>query len=824
MTKEQVSVSDTAAQAAALSKAGKYKEASDLYKKLLLAKDNKEWSQQLADCYLQRALAFAARDMCKEAVVLWDNYTQHAQPPLAYYDRYIVWLIQTKNQAKLLPCLQQLSAEQLDKTYPNLATLWGLLILTDHPEYERSLPQDSAFIVHLKLVQQALHAYKAQQMPEVDEALKLLPFRSAFRDFRTLLKAAGSASASGTEAQALLTKIPANSPYFGMAGLLSACTKSGSALVNTSIALNYQQRKLVGNLIGLDKKQLEIIDYVSKQAAPLSDKIKFNLAIQYQALFGAELSQQFCLAMLPQYPAGQRDFSKAFGPAINAFEENRLKALHLERSDKSYDANFYWRQCINALVKTEADNSLRIALILRHMAINEPSEQVDDLIESLDYDPEDRDCYLQILDYYRQLPEDAKSYQKWLSKTLKKFPQDVEVLTQAIQAASAQQDYKNAGQYALQLLKVDALNSFAKQILFASCLSNARQLIKDKKFQLVAQEIQQADELKLGKQHALQSQLLRDLLCYAAEDKNQGLQRITETLTALHPDPINSQLQAAMEAQLTGLPITTILKQLPPLTDYLLSETELSGFIKLLNDYGQHASHHELLHKALLKVKTAIKKSVNLQNYPEQLLLSLCQALDSIKHFELLRHSTKWAQAQWRFKPIWMYYRIYAETTGMPEKCNSLQLMRLQMYHEQARQEKDQRAMQLLSDYLDRYYDVYPSFNSGFPAIQFAEQQHQDTDPFDELFGHLPDDIFVTLNKKLAALLKKTSPERLLQQLKIPADTDQKIHQAIMQNPDLYTALMIIKAAEDLGLVINVSVADVLSCFGVNNNPRSFTF
>ena len=100
------------------------------YKTLLKHANNADWRKALAQCYLQRALAFAAKGMIKEALVLWENYAQNAEPPHEALDHYIIWLLQTNDMAKVKTCLGQLSAQQLDEHYPDLAGLLGLLIIT----------------------------------------------------------------------------------------------------------------------------------------------------------------------------------------------------------------------------------------------------------------------------------------------------------------------------------------------------------------------------------------------------------------------------------------------------------------------------------------------------------------------------------------------------------------------------------------------------------------------------------------------------------------------------------------------------------------------
>ena len=171
----------------ALSKlnAGQYKEAIDLYKSLLKRANNADWRKALAQCYLQRALAFAAKGMVKEALVLWENYAQNAEPPHQARDHYISWLLQTNDMAKVKTCLGQLSAQQLDEHYPDLASLLGLLIITGKVSCQDLLPQDSVFMMHLGFVQEALTAYRNNKLEDIEPTLKKLPFRSAFRDFRT---------------------------------------------------------------------------------------------------------------------------------------------------------------------------------------------------------------------------------------------------------------------------------------------------------------------------------------------------------------------------------------------------------------------------------------------------------------------------------------------------------------------------------------------------------------------------------------------------------------------------------------------------------------
>jgi hypothetical protein len=97
-------------------------------------------------------------------------------------------------------------------------------------------------------------------------------------------------------------------------------------------------------------------------------------------------------------------------------------------------------------------------------------------------------------------------------------------------------------------------------------------------------------------------------------------------------------------------------------------------------------------------------------------------------------------------------------------------------------------------------------------------------DPLDTLFGHLPEELFHKINKKLESLTKKISPERLIQELIKTTDQGNKVLFAMLQDPDLFTALMILRTANDLNIDIGVSVDDILDCFGVMKKTGPFPF
>jgi hypothetical protein len=267
---------------------------------------------------------------------------------------------------------------------------------------------------------------------------------------------------------------------------------------------------------------------------------------------------------------------------------------------------------------------------------------------------------------------------------------------------------------------------------------------------------------------------------------------------------------------------------LPPLPKYyLLSQKEIVQFAQLIQQYADDDSEDQiLLHKALEKVKTIIKQALK-QNTSEATLLTLCQSLDRIRHFELLRACVKIAQPQWD-KPIWMYYRVYAEANGKPAKCSDINSYRLEDSLKKAQEQNDQRTAGLIGKFLNQYYESLkpPSFNF-FDSLFGGSDD--DEDPIDTLFGHLPDDIFDQLDEKTLQITKKTPPERLLKVLAADylSNNMTLLFNLFKDNPEVLYAFLMLKAADDLGIDIGVTAEEIVECFNgrkPTSKPKPFPF
>lgn len=797
-----------ARQAQAQVDAGHYKEAIALYKKLLQHGDNDDCYRQLAYCYRQRAKSFAARGMIKEALVLWESYTEYAQPPYQDSDHYILWLIASEDQPKIEKHLSQLGKRQLDQDYPELARILGLLILTTYPEFRQLLSDDSAFSKHLNTVQAAL---ESQDLDKMLEKLKALPYRSAFRDLRLLASACKAVSSNDVDA--LLDKIPARSPYAGAARLLRICLFQGTALAESMAGLNPRQRQLVAEIKGLSDAQLNLIDAYGENHGLMTDKIKFDLAIQFQSLFGEELSRRFCLTLLNRYPAGGKDYQNAFGEP-DTFETHRLKALAYEQEHRHQDAEPHWRLCIKQLEHKGGDSELKIALILRHIATHQTdSALANELrIESLKHDPDDIDSLLQILRFYGQRAETDAQYQSFLADALAQFPDDNALLTLAVETAIRHKANRQAIDYANALLQIDPLNSFAKYTLLTGHLIQAREHLRSNNPELAEQEIESAAALKSGRSQALKIQLLRALRLLVTGDHAQGLEHLHEALEKIHEDPVNMHCQAAIEAGLCGLPVGLLLQALPACDQHCLTAQGLTSLIRQLTQYDAEACEQAILHQALETIKSPLTQSLSQLSDHEPLLISLCQTLENLKYFDLIQHCIDCIENYWE-KPIWVYYQVYCDTLGDPSRCDHQQEHLLTSNLDKAKAEKDSRARVLIEDYLNRYHEA---------VVSTSLEQFQSAGPIQQLFAHVPDEMLKRIDERVEMLSQNLSPEQLVSDLEPSLAKNNKLLVGVINDPNLFTALMMLRAADELNIDLGVNIDQVLRTFEVDKPARRF--
>jgi len=316
-----------------------------------------------------------------------------------------------------------------------------------------------------------------------------------------------------------------------------------------------------------------------------------------------------------------------------------------------------------------------------------------------------------------------------------------------------------------------------------------------------------------------------------AEDKKQGLQKIAEAAEKMNDGSACGYFCVVVEALLMGLSLPSVQKELPqPPKKYQLSEQEIGRLVQIVQQYyGDDKSNAAVLHQALEKIKVIIKQLIKQKTVSEQTLLTLAECLDNIGHYELLGHCAKIALIQWK-KPIWLFYKFYAEVDGCAYQCSSFNIERLQFNYARARDDSDHRTAMRIKLFIDEYYeDQYPFGDEDFEDFD-EDEEDDDFDPFTggspmDLFEHLPTAVFEKLQKKLQDIMRKSSPERVIKTINnsLSKSIDMSF---LMLNPEAFVALLMLQAAAELGIDTGVTGDQVVEfCeIGEGSKPPSFPF
>lgn len=798
-------------QAAAYLASGSYKITQEIYKILLKREDIPRYRQGLAKCYLQRSLIAAEKGKYKEAITFWENHSEYDDSH-AENAQYVGWLLKAGQKQKIKTYLQSLEAASLDKDYPKLALNLGFLHICGQIDLFQWLPEDSAFALQTEQAQHALAAFQQNDRPLMQQRLAKIPFRSPYRDFCTLLKSAAMLFESPVQANDLLSRLSTNSPYHSAGRLIAVLSLTGKELTDALLTLPHKQQQIICKAKDWTDQQIKLLQFLSRQKKQLSDKMKFDLAIQYQKLLGADYARRFCMALLPAYPAGTRAYEKNFG-ALDTFEKLRISALNAEARQEYFDAVDQWDQCLELLYDDKQGNALKIALILRRMAqLCDPSEGIAYSIESLEFDAGDRETHLKIIHHYEHVGEKAK-YKKRLEESLAMFPEDVEFLGLAMQAAIRNDTFKKAAQYAAKILAIDPVNTRAKRVLFSSHLNHARKLLVAKKFHLVEKEINSAEKLKPGKHFPSLVQMLYGFFVYVSEDKIKGGELIEKSRKSSPEGDFVSRFRVINETLRLNIPLAPILRAISPLQEnHVLSEAELNSFIHLLEE--QQKEGNPVLVKTLEKTKKDLKCVIKEQTFNQEQLLSLMLQLDKLKQFELMRHCLKCIPDS-KSKPVWIFYKTYLEASGNPAKVTPFGITKLQFQYTLAKEQGEQRAATLISNFLDK---IYYFQNQDFPSAN----EDGEPDPYEKLFDHIDSRTFTKINRKFDQLYENSTEDELIMEI-VKMLPDKNMITLLLKDPECINAMLFLNAARELGIDIQVTVEDLLET-AQEDSPASYPF
>ncbi|NOQ34965.1 MAG: hypothetical protein GQ569_03620 [Methylococcaceae bacterium] len=712
-----------------------YKEAIAAYKNLLKIEKRENWQQQLAQTYLLRAQAIAEKELYQEAAVLWENYAQQSNEQ-QHAEQYLTWLSYAKQYSKIADFLKK-NNDKLDKALlQHLYSLLGAVLLAGEEKIITLLTDENPVIAHYPFAKAALQAYCQNNTQALENNLKQIPFRSPYKDFRTILKALVSLESDRDATMQSLDKIPNSSPYYSFSHLCQLQELSDTEKLANYAKLDKSQQIFIQKLSGLDNTQINLLKNCQRVLTQYSDKQALEIVMKNSKLFGEHKSQQFGQAILAYYPAGKRLLQSK--GSLSEFDRERLKALAFEKEEKGAEAVPHWLECIEILKRRDLpEEALKTALIMRHTAEYIGSYDIDSIIDllrdSLTLDPVDKDSYVKLVSLLKHENHD-KDAALWLTKALEKFPDDVDILTMNIIETMRKNAFKKAAGFAKQLLKIDPINPQAKGALVSCHAGHARKLIKQYRYDLAEKELAQAETIDMGKYRNGLVQILQGLSAFKAGDKKSCKSLVEQGISREKGD-LCGHFRLNIEILNLDLPASTVLRLCPKLNkSYRADVNEIIELVRVMGIYSQW--NNPFVEKAFSKVKAIFKQSFTQaqQKFSVDELQSLCESLDELKQFEMLRFISKAAQELHVDNTLFDYYQIYSKANGEASKVANIDMYRLKTALNKAKQVGDNRSCNKISQLLEEYERVHYSPTSWFD--NYNEDEDEDEDDFFPFFGN----------------------------------------------------------------------------------------
>ena len=745
---------------------GDYRQAVTCFKQLAKREGGNQWDGFLAQAYLGRSGELAAKSMFKEAVILWENAARllpETPPP----NRPLVWLANTHQygEAIRLFCKHEAWIEKHDSAlWDTFGALLAALLVTDAPGVREALPDQSPLLSYNETATAALAAYCRGDDAAADDCLRRIPLRSPFKSFRLILKSLLLQQHEPDKAARLLDKIPPESPFFGLASIARIGTLAGIDLVNALMALPTHQQAFAGEMLEIDENHLALFGQLTtpQKGSQLLRRLTDNAA-----KFPTEEVRLLCRDILINHPREMARYETQFGK-LDIFDVHRCAALGAEEENRFSQAHDRWMRGIEQLetAPKQGDNALKIALIHRHLAERDKKSSgtatthaVHHLEESLSYDPGDRATWLQVIQWHREV-DNLKLYHQWADKAYKRFPDDNDVLTVAMESALKKNAFVKASRLAKKVLERDPINSRVRQQMVEAHLSHAWKKVGEAKPHLVQKEIAAALSLERGDSGDQRIQIHQGLLALRMGNTAEGKAFLQEAEVATDPGII-FPLRVLLEANDREMSRTHLKQFRNKLASHNDKSPLTAQVVAAAGIVTQCASDGEDPNDELFSLLPEyFRKAARLKYTVDELRL-VCTVLDDTDQFKLLKLFGQAGEKQWPDHPVFLFYRVCGQTRRGSTRVSADDSRKLMAAQEQARKIHDLETVERIEDLLT------PVFTPGMMPGSFPFPQPSQLPKFVEqemiqqLRQILEQDFGEFRNKEDRLLLKEVLMESL---------------------------------------------------------------
>jgi hypothetical protein len=678
--------------------AARYKEAIEQYKERLKRERRPEWVEGLAAAYAGRAAQLAAKGLVKEALALWRTRADACGAPLVD-GPYLSWLLQageTDQALRLLAGASPLPPE----TQARLETQLAAAVLVAPDSALAALTADSPLLRHRAAAQAALAACARGDDVAMAEQLQAIPFRSPYRDLRGILKALVLNTTDLEQAAAALARVPADGPFEPLARVLRVCLLPGQEWVAALHSLDQEGRGLVLDLKGCPAEQRGLLLELARLSeAPAAAPALYDLLARHRRALPEGAAGAVCRRLLPHAPQRLKAYTASFGSLPRA-EQERIFALAAELNQRSEEAEERWLQFVDGIDQADPAGRRRAALVLRRLC-EAPAHRSPDGVacehalnwwaQSLALDPEDRAAHLKLIRALRQR-SDLKETRVRLDAALARFPEDAEVLIEAVETALASGAFKKAAGLAKRVLELDPINPRVRAVLGHAHLSHARKQIAGINPAAARRELDEAAQWLRSAADCGSIKLLRGLI---DERSEQGNALLREGLAELGGALVGS-FHLLLEAGRTKRDPKVLLRRAGVDLGRTPAAEEVVALAHALNALRDG---DKALHAALGPLRAMLARAAAAPfSEPDQHLV--CEALHRRNERDLARRYAEAALKRWPGRPVFVYLKTAAAYGANPWQMPPRERIALEQALDLAQARGEQRTALRLRDLL----------------------------------------------------------------------------------------------------------------------------
>ncbi len=737
----------------ALFAAKKYKEASERCKNLLKLEKRPEWLELLATIYSERSKELASKKMYKEAVMIWRNRAELCGKPLT--DLFYFRILLAAGMVEQAFALYQQNSTELEQQGVLLEVREHLaaLSLAQPSEILKTLPVDDMLVKDHPVALAALEAYCDGNDEILEDQLRAISFRSPFRDLRQILKALSLPENDTVAVTKLLARVPSSSPFIPLAEAVAASFKPDTLLFANIKKLNPQVTQFIATKRGLDSKLLKFTEELRQLGDSPSAEPLMRFVLRHRQTLGDKYARNIALRLLAKSPGCNSNFAKVYGKPstieyakINAWKEELCDAypLHIVEQWEDVEDLLTPEDC-----DTPDDYHLSLALISGHKL--QQFDRLDDemdisssplLEQILTHDPQDLTSYLRLISTYREHGE-LKQARHWLEQAMKFFPDDILILTEAVETALASNAYKKAAVLAKRILEKDPINTRVRTSLIDAHLSHTRKQIDNSKYSLAEKELDIAESWTRTEKDKARVDLVRGTWLL-----DQDLVQEASTLWMTAKEKLGGELcghfYLLQELICQKRSATKALKKakIKPLPKSIPKEQLLQLFhlLKKLDKSEKTGDATEALSMLTQTLSTGIKHKYSVSEFE-----LICETTSHFNQHNLSLSFAKKACKQCPDELMFQYYKINAQTE-INNYLSDEDYNRLHNLIEIAHENDDKRLrrrIEVLMDYsgVPPYFDIDNDLDEGpLPSTE---------DFIEMLFKMMPDSELKKLKKEM---------------------------------------------------------------------------